>query len=372
MFDATYVTLLDTTTVTTSAHENETYPWVCITNNGILGKNETFRITFNNTEYIIIADSWHASLSQGKGVSFIGNANLWENTWEGIDGYIGKIYDIPFLFTTLINNNTKSSQKYDEGLYLFTQNVGTYSIKIEAVIYDFNMLPNELLYGFALPSIRTIWDKNRSSYKCYSIGGGNAFTYQRAGIAIGFHNQIKGDSAKAFGSANVVSGEYAIALGGGNTVSGSHASTLGYQNTASGQYSLATGWYNTSSENCTTAIGCYNTASAGYAIAGGYHSTASGGLAIAIGYEVIAKHLCQTAIGMYNVADPSIATAGDRGNYIEIVGNGTSDNARSNARTLDWNGNESLAGGITLGKGTADEVTLTAVQLKQLKQLINA
>jgi hypothetical protein len=90
------------------------------------------------------------------------------------------------------------------------------------------MLPNELLYGFALPSIRTIWNKNKTSYKCYSIGGGNTFTNQRAGIAIGFHNQIKGDSARAFGSVNVVSGEYAIALGTGNTVSGNHATALGH------------------------------------------------------------------------------------------------------------------------------------------------
>jgi hypothetical protein len=206
---------------------------------------------------------------------------------------------------------------------------------------------------------------------------------------------MKGDSVKALGNANIisnspktptwdpighgitigdgnnVSADYAIALGSNNIVSGKYAIGTGYKNTASGLYSFTAGSFNTSSENSTTAIGCYNTASAGYAIAGGYHSTASGGLAIAIGYEVIAKHLCQTAIGMYNVADPSTATVGNRGNYIEIVGNGTGNNARSNARTLDWEGNESLAGSITLGKGTANETTLTAAQLKQLITLLD-
>jgi hypothetical protein len=33
-------------------------------------------------------------------------------------------------------------------------------------------------------------------------------------------------------------------------------------------------------------------------------------------------------------------------NYAEIIGNGTADNARSNARALDWNGNEYLKGDI--------------------------
>ena len=65
--------------------------------------------------------------------------------------------------------------------------------------------------------------------------------------------------------------------------------------------------------------------------------------------------------------------------YVEIVGNGYAETDdqfnvteyRSNARTLDWEGNESLAGSITLGNGTTDEVTLTAAQLKQLLALLN-
>ena len=42
-----------------------------------------------------------------------------------------------------------------------------------------------------------------------------------------------------------------------------------------------------------------------------------------------------------------MAGANERGTYIEIVGNGTADNARSNARTLDWSGNEILTGSST-------------------------
>ena len=37
--------------------------------------------------------------------------------------------------------------------------------------------------------------------------------------------------------------------------------------------------------------------------------------------------------------------------YAEIIGNGTGDNARSNARTLDWSGNERLKGDVYVGCG---------------------
>ena len=51
--------------------------------------------------------------------------------------------------------------------------------------------------------------------------------------------------------------------------------------------------------------------------------------------------------GEYNIQDPSIANISNKGTYIEIVGKGTANNARSNARTLDWNGNEQISGSLT-------------------------
>ena len=39
-------------------------------------------------------------------------------------------------------------------------------------------------------------------------------------------------------------------------------------------------------------------------------------------------------------------------NYAEIIGNGTADNKRSNARVLDWDGNERLKGNLYVGCNT--------------------
>lgn len=129
-------------------------------------------------------------------------------------------------------------------------------------------------------------------------------------------------------------------------------------NTASGGYSFASG-------SNTTASGTDS-------FAGNVMTTASGGASYAIGMGTIANHMAQVAFGTFNVADTSTASAGSKGTYVELVGNGQNEVRRSNARTLDWNGNETLAGKLTVGanptsdmdaatKGYVDGVSWTAV-----------
>lgn len=113
-----------------------------------------------------------------------------------------------------------------------------------------------------------------------------------------------------------------------------------------------------------------NTASGFSSYAIGTSTTASGKTSYAAGHGTIANHAAQYVFGSYNVPDPAKTDASTRGTYIEIVGNG-SVGSTSNARTLDWQGNETLKGNLTLGKGTSDEVTISASQLKQLLALLN-
>jgi hypothetical protein len=69
------------------------------------------------------------------------------------------------------------------------------------------------------------------------------------------------------------------------------------------------------------------------------------------GYETIASANAQHVGGKYNVEDTSYSAQKLYGTYAEIVGNGTGDNARSNARALDWDGNEYLMGDLYVGCG---------------------
>jgi len=134
--------------------------------------------------------------------------------------------------------------------------------------------------------------------------------------------------------------------------------TVGLRSVAVGNNAAATG-------NYSGAIGNYTVAGGNGAVAVGNKSEASGNNSFASGEQTIANHRSQVAFGEYNIQDPNTTYTG-RGTYAEIVGNGTSNSARSNARTLDWNGNEWIAGNLTLGN-----TTLTEAQLQALLALIS-
>lgn len=76
------------------------------------------------------------------------------------------------------------------------------------------------------------------------------------------------------------------------------------------------------------------------------------------GYRTIAGSPDQHVEGKYNIEDTAHA-------YLHIAGNGTSDSARSNAYTLDWEGNAWFAGSISLQNGDT-VVTLSAAKLAQI------
>lgn len=60
------------------------------------------------------------------------------------------------------------------------------------------------------------------------------------------------------------------------------------------------------------------------------------------GLGTVANSRSQHVVGEYNVAEAQNKTG--RGSFAEVVGNGSSASARSNARTLAWDGTETLAG----------------------------
>ena len=89
------------------------------------------------------------------------------------------------------------------------------------------------------------------------------------------------------------------------------------------------------------AIGNNNEASGNYSCAEGYSTKALGHMSHAEGYKTTAKSNTQHVFGRLNVPDFI-------NEFVEIVGNGdTTFNLEHNARTLDWSGNETLAGDLT-------------------------
>lgn len=122
--------------------------------------------------------------------------------------------------------------------------------------------------------------------------------------------------------------------------------------TASGEFSHAEGGSTQSTNSHCHAEGASTVASGLDAHSEGIYTVASGSYSHAQNDHTIAAKLSQTALGTYNVEDAATTTTHpdgfrDHGAYALIIGNGTDDEHRSNALTVDWQGNVDAAGRIT-------------------------
>ena len=123
-----------------------------------------------------------------------------------------------------------------------------------------------------------------------------------------------------------------------NVASGENSHAEGCQTTASGDKSHAEGWHTTASEGCSHAEG--------------YNATASGEYSHAEGEWTIARGKSSHVQGAYNIED-------DKNRYAHIVGNGAY-GTRSNAHTLDWNGNAWYQGTVKIGGTSYDDASEVA------------
>ena len=89
-------------------------------------------------------------------------------------------------------------------------------------------------------------------------------------------------------------------------------------------------------------------ASGDYSHAEGYGTLANNKASHAEGYSTIASSECQHVQGTYNIEDIEEK-------YAHIVGNGTGNNMRSNAHTLDWSGNAWYQGDVYTGGTSQDD-----------------
>ena len=202
----------------------------------------------------------------------------------------------------------------------------------------------------------------------YSIATGlNSEASGAASMALGNRCQATDQCAVAIGQHCVASSHNAFAAGLYSEATGPIAFAMGNRCTASGENANASGHRSVASGANSNATGQYTTASGDNASAAGRYTTASGANAHAEGDYTIANHRSQHVFGEYNVEDDATTGNALRGNYVEIVGNGTETNARSNARTLDWSGNDVISGtfkcnnSITIGNTTITEAQLIAV-----------
>lgn len=160
---------------------------------------------------------------------------------------------------------------------------------------------------------------------------------------------------------NVASGVYSHAEGGESEANGDYSHAECNLTRANGDFSHAEGYSNRAIGTASHAEGYDTTANGNYSHAEGGETTANGKNSHAEGFQTTAVGVSQHVFGECNVLDTSIS-ADSRGTYVEIVGNGSSDSDRSNARTLAWNGKEWLADTLEVSR---DPSTSMEVATKQ-------
>ena len=181
------------------------------------------------------------------------------------------------------------------------------------------------------------------------VGTGSFSMNRKAHTVIGINSHAEGRSTTASGQDSHAEGNSTIASGGGSHAEGfsttanvvsSHAE--GSSTTASGGSSHAEGNRTTASGGSSHAEGVQTTASGQSSHAEGGKTTASGTGSHAEGLNTTAKGKYSHVQGKYNIEDSSSI-------YADIIGNGTSDTAHSNAATVDWNSNAWFAGDVYTG-----------------------
>ena len=187
--------------------------------------------------------------------------------------------------------------------------------------------------------------------------------------AEGFYTTASGNYSHAEGAGTTASFDYSHAEGSGTTASGYDSHSEGFRTTASGYDSHAEGYSTNIFSSVVTKTNPTNNdiitawRSKKFSVAKGTSSHVEGKDSLALGEYAHAEGSNTTASGHSSHAEGSFTKASkdyqhvqgkfniedSAGTYADIIGNGTSDTARSNAATVDWSGNAWYAGDVYVG-----------------------
>ena len=309
------------------------------------------------------------------------------NTIAGIKGYYfsdinftgeGTSWDKPVITLTKeqgVAPTTPFTVEYEVGDVISLVN-GTKYYNCSQIIE----VSNNRIIVDSLPFNSVTWDNGLDDNSVYvikkpTIGYCNLGSYSHAE---GDRTQALEISSHSEGRETVAYGQYSHTEGRG-TQAGYSCHAEGYKTHAMGFYSHAEG-----SNSKTTGL---------YAHAENRMTKANGEASHAEGTSTRANGLCahsegkQTfANGDYSHSEGELTYAASnhqhvqgkfnekkkKNKYAHIVGNGESNTKRSNAHTLDWDGNAWYAGSVEVGRNTIDEDSeLVLVTKGYLKSFVN-
>lgn len=198
------------------------------------------------------------------------------------------------------------------------------------------------------------YDTTASGMRSHAEGQSSTASAQ-ATHAEGYNTQATATAAHSEGYYTEATGKYSHAEGYMSKTQEQYAHAEGYSNTASGEASHAEGYSTWADGNSSHTEGCYTTASGDYSHAEGFYVEAAGRY--------------QHVQGKYNIIDED-SSGNPLDTYAHIVGNGTSNTKRSNAHTIDWDGNGWFAGNVYVG-GTSQNDVLASKLISEKDQRWN-
>jgi hypothetical protein len=242
-------------------------------------------------------------------------------------------------------------------IYRVYQSIKSYGIKDEELV--------KLLHNVKLPKPKSIEEKELYTDCLYNkddsemvIDTSNLISKENTAftgsISLGRkEGTTVGEGSYAVGASVTASGAFSHAEGFFTDASGSDSHAEGYSTKASGSESHAEGFGAKALGSKSHAEGFNTTASGQSSHAEGVSTSASGDYSHVEGCGTIALGDYQHVQGKYNIKDT-------KGKYAHIVGNGSDADTRSNAHTLDWNGNGWYAGKLSQeGTPTEDKDLVT-------------
>ncbi len=154
---------------------------------------------------------------------------------------------------------------------------------------------------------------------------------------------LMGNYSLASGQGNQAGGQWSAAIGYGNKALESATVALGYLSQANGAFTLAAGYGARADGETAVGLGDGSVAAGDVSLAAGYRNYAYGRGAMALGYRNTAWAYGSFTAGLFNdtarTGDPLLPQADNR---IFQVGNGLSEQVRSNALTILQNGNTGI------------------------------
>lgn len=228
----------------------------------------------------------------------------------------------------------------------------TYTISISG--HTLILTPSEgTAQTITLPDNNTTYTLTQSGDDIILTGSdGSTYTVTVQGGTTLLYTKDVADTATS--TNNVVQNNVANnnAIGGYALAEGDFTRASGYASHAEGIASIASGSGSHAEGSASLAGGRASHAEGSGTIAGGENSHAEGDKAWAegvnahaSGLNTLAQRANQTVIGKNNIADTNGTTGADLGKYAFIIGNGATEDYRSNGFTVDWSGNVDIASG---------------------------